>query len=66
MLPEIAAGYVGERTVEAFLSRVGTEYPDPIVDEGTGKGRRRLWLKSHLDNRLGLNLGNDVDPPPRV
>jgi hypothetical protein len=64
MLPEVAAGYVGERTVEAFLSRVGTEYPLPVIDEGKGKGRRRLWLKNHLDSKLGIvGGGGDLDPP---
>lgn len=47
-----AAGYVGESSVEAFLRRVGSEYPLPVVDEGTGKGRRRLWLKEHLEKAV--------------
>ena len=42
MPPEIAAGYVGERTTEAFLRLVGKEYPHPQVDTGSGKGRLRL------------------------
>lgn len=65
MPPEIAAGYVGERTAEAFLRLVGTEYPFPSVDTGTGKGRRRLWLKTDLDRHLGLSTKpyQDVDPP---
>jgi hypothetical protein len=41
----LAAGYVGELSVEAFLERVGTEYPNPRVAEG----RRRLWLRDDLD-----------------
>ncbi len=45
MGPELAAGYVGEPSVEAFLSRVGREYPSPRIAEG----RRRLWLKDDLD-----------------
>ena len=65
MLPEIAAGYVGERTVEAFLSRVGTEYPAPVLDEGYGKGRRQLWLKADLDRALGLQSLADQDMPER-
>lgn len=47
-----AAGFVGESTVEAFLRRVGSEYPLPVVDEGIGKGRRRLWLKEHLEKAV--------------
>jgi hypothetical protein len=65
MPPEIAAGYVGERSAESFLKLVGKEYPNPIVDTGSGKGRRRLWLKSDLDRCLGLIAANDSDPPER-
>jgi hypothetical protein len=42
---ELAAGYCGEPTAEAFVSRVGKEYPQPRVSEG----RRRLWLRDDLD-----------------
>jgi hypothetical protein len=45
---ELAAGYVGEQSVEAFISRVGTEYPRPCVAEG----RRRLWLRDDLDRAI--------------
>jgi len=45
MSAEIAAAYCGEPTVEAFISRVGKEYPQPRVNEG----RRRLWLQDDLD-----------------
>jgi hypothetical protein len=48
MCAELAAGYCGEPTVEAFLSRVGTEYPQPRVCEG----RRRLWLRDDLDQAI--------------
>jgi hypothetical protein len=41
----LAAGYVGESSVEAFLNRVGREYPRPRIVEG----RRRLWLRDDLD-----------------
>jgi hypothetical protein len=44
----LAAGYVGESTVEDFLQRVGTEYPLPCVKDG----RRLLWLKDDLDNAI--------------
>jgi hypothetical protein len=63
MPPEIAAGYVGERTAEAFLRLVGKEYPLPAIDKGTGKGRRRLWLKDDLDRALGIaRVGADPEP----
>ncbi len=44
----MAAGYCGESTVEAFLKRVGNEYPHPRVTEG----RRRLWLRDDLDQAI--------------
>jgi hypothetical protein len=46
---EMAAGYCGERSAEAFLSRVGKEYPEPVVKAG----RRQLWLKEDLDRTIG-------------
>ena len=48
MSADFAAGYVGEGSVEAFLSRVGSEYPMPRVT----KGRRRLWLRDDLDQAI--------------
>jgi hypothetical protein len=42
---ELAAAYCGEPTADAFMSRVGKEYPQPRVNEG----RRRLWLRDDLD-----------------
>jgi hypothetical protein len=48
MAADMAAGYCGETTVEAFLKRVGTDYPQPRVCEG----RRRLWLKDDLDRAI--------------
>ena len=48
----IAAGYCGERTVEAFLKRVGSEYPKPRVKEG----RRQLWLRDDLDRAIAPEI----------
>ena len=45
MAADLAAGYVGESTIEGFLRRVGKDYPKPRVCEG----RRRLWLRDDLD-----------------
>ena len=45
---ELAAGYCGESTVEAFIARVGREYPPPWVNEG----RRCLWLRDDLDRAI--------------
>jgi hypothetical protein len=48
MCAELAAGYCGEPTVDAFMSRVGAEYPRPRVNEG----RRKLWLRDDLDQAI--------------
>jgi hypothetical protein len=48
MNAEVAAGYCGETSVDAFLRRVGNEYPHPRVHEG----RRRLWLRDDLDRAI--------------
>jgi hypothetical protein len=45
MNAELAAGYCGETTVEAFIRRVGKEYPLPRICDG----KRRLWLRDDLD-----------------
>jgi hypothetical protein len=42
---KMAAGYCGEPSAEAFLSRVGKEYPEPTIKAG----RRQLWLNDDLD-----------------
>ena len=44
----LAAAYVGERSVDDFLKRVGREYPLPRVKEG----RRQLWLRDDLDQAI--------------
>jgi hypothetical protein len=48
MSAELAAAYCGETNVDAFLKRVGKEYPRPRVSEG----RRRLWLRDDLDQAI--------------
>jgi hypothetical protein len=45
---DLAAGYCGEPSIDAFLERVGREYPLPRVNEG----RRRLWLRDDLDSAI--------------
>jgi hypothetical protein len=58
MSAELAAGYCGESTTEAFLKRVGREYPHPRISEG----RRRLWLRDDLDQAiLPDELRRDAD-----
>lgn len=52
MRAEIAAGYCGEPTVEAFLKRVGSEYPQPRIKEG----RRMLWLRDDLDRAIAPDI----------
>jgi hypothetical protein len=45
---ELAAGYCGEDSADAFLRRVGSEYPHPCVSDG----RRKLWLRDDLDRAI--------------
>lgn len=46
---ELAAAYAGEKTVDAFVSRVGIIWPEPFINTGSGKGKFRAWRKSDLD-----------------
>ncbi len=48
MCAELAAAYCGELSADAFLKRVGKEYPQPRVNDG----RRRLWLRDDLDRAI--------------
>jgi hypothetical protein len=48
MSAAVAAGYCGEDSVEAFMKRVGSEYPQPRVNDG----RRKLWLRDDLDQAI--------------
>jgi hypothetical protein len=56
MPASLAAGYCGEESVEAFLKRVGTEYPRPRVLEG----RRKLWLRDDLDLAIAPGVPGDI------
>jgi hypothetical protein len=49
---DLAAGYCGDKTVEAFLSRAGSIWPKLFIETGTGKGRFRAWRKSDLDKAI--------------
>jgi hypothetical protein len=48
MCAAVAAGYCGEDSIEAFMKRVGSEYPHPRVNDG----RRKLWLRDDLDQAI--------------
>jgi hypothetical protein len=48
MTADLAATYCGEPSANAFLKRVGSEYPQPHINDG----RRRLWLKDDLDKAM--------------
>jgi hypothetical protein len=48
MCAAVAAGYCGEDSIEAFMKRVGSEYPQPRVNDG----RRKLWLRDDLDRAI--------------
>lgn len=56
MPAKLAAGYCGEQTIEAFLKRVGKEYPQPRVREG----RRLLWLRDDLDKAIVPLVPDDI------
>ena len=59
----LAAGYCGEPSVEAFTARVGSEYPQPRVNDG----RRRLWLRDDLDRAIGVKSADlDVEDAAEV
>lgn len=65
MRDEIAAGYAGERTVDGFLARVGTVWPKPFIETGSGKGKYRVWRKIDLDRVIDpatSGVGGDPDP----
>lgn len=57
MPAELAATYCGESSVKDFLRRVGSEYPEPRVQEGN----RRLWLKDDLDQAIAPDLPSHRD-----
>ena len=58
MCAELAAGYCGEPSAEAFIARVGHDYPKPRVAEG----RRKLWLRDDLDKAIQpADLAGDCD-----
>ena len=48
MPAKLAAGYCGEKSVEAFMKRVGSEYPKPRINDG----RRKLWLRDDLERAI--------------
>lgn len=64
MHADMAVAYAGETSAAQFLARVGTEYPQPSVDDGAGRGWRRLWLKRDLNRAIGNWIDGEPDPPP--
>ncbi|MEL6218304.1 MAG: hypothetical protein AAFR79_07535 [Pseudomonadota bacterium] len=48
-----AAGFVGEKSVEAFRRKLGTVYPKPTRIAGLGDRWLRKDLESALDNLHG-------------
>src|SRR5690554_5320919 len=51
MNADMAAGYCGEKHVEDFLERVGSQYPEPKWVESQ---RRRFWSRLDLDRAIGI------------
>ncbi|WJR67003.1 hypothetical protein QTA58_22905 [Neorhizobium sp. CSC1952] len=59
---ELAAAYAGEKTVDAFISRVGVIWPRPFIETGTGKGKFRAWRKIDLDRVINPEaVGGDPE-----
>lgn len=56
MRADMAAAYVGERSVEAFLRATGTLYPAPITIKGKGK----RWLLEDLDAAIDRLAGRSA------
>jgi hypothetical protein len=56
MTAEIAAAYVGERSVQAFRRSVGRLWPKPIIVPG--KGQR--WTREKVDEAID-GLSHDPD-----
>lgn len=48
MTAPVAAGYVGESSVDTFRSRVSAIYPRPHHVQGRGE----LWLREDLDEAI--------------
>jgi hypothetical protein len=62
MSAAVAAGYCGEDSVEAFMKRVGNEYPHPRVNDG----RHKLWLRDDLDRAiLPITENQNMTTPKR-
>ena len=61
MRADMAAAYVDEPSVPAFLRKVGHIYPQPV----RGRGCPKKWSKEALDqsvaSRHGLNWNEDKD-----
>lgn len=51
MRSETAAAYVDEVSVESFLRRIGTVYPEPIKVPGRGY----VWLREDLERAMQQN-----------
>lgn len=55
---EMAAGYCGERSAEAFLRGVrGGLYPAPAIKSG----RRQIWLRDDLDRAIAPESATEAD-----
>ncbi|WP_180901707.1 hypothetical protein [Martelella soudanensis] len=51
MLADMAAAYCGERSIEEFLKRIGSAYPEPRVVNTT---RRKFWYRDDLDRAMSI------------
>ena len=60
MNAELAAGYCGEPSVEAFLAKVGKVYPEPIRTPGVLPKWHRRKLDQAIDQRHGLRADDSL------
>lgn len=56
MCAATAAGYVDERSVEAFLRKAGSVYPAASC----GKGRTAKWDKEEIDQVMNARKGTPM------
>ena len=57
MRASLAAAYVDEPSVGAFLRKVGTIYPEPSVAGGV----QRKWSRARLDTAISRRNGTKVE-----
>lgn len=60
MRADMAAAYVDEPSVDAFLRKVGIVYPQPVRFEGSAQKWSKATLDRAISNRHRLNEDEDI------